>query len=355
MKGGFPGFARALALSCVLGIASVATGCALAKPKPSERQGFLERVAAADHSRQSKSLSRATRKPASPQEWRDRKAAVEVSMGQLRWPLKSVEVTSPYGKRGNDFHEGIDLRAKSGTPVYAAQEGTVIYAGNKIRGYGKLVVIRHFRELSTVYAHNSKLLVRTGQFVRVGQKIAVSGNTGHSSGPHLHFEVRDGLSALDPNDLLADAEAASAGPDSAPPRADLAELKEVKGAGGAKEEVPTAPLASARRAGGEGDDTASAGGSVGSATDDKVKAKKARRQSRHARDHARAQASAAPQGKGKAHALASAKVHGKARGKGKARVDARVAAHHSKSKSKSKRRLVASASKGARVATTEQN
>lgn len=119
-----------------------------------------------------------------------------------RWPTNSVVVTSRFGTRGGDHHDGIDLRANTGTPISAAGDGQVIYSGNKIRGYGKMVVIRHEGRLSSIYAHNSKLYVKSGQNVRRGQAIALSGNTGHSSGPHLHFEVREGVTAVDPMLLL---------------------------------------------------------------------------------------------------------------------------------------------------------
>ena len=116
----------------------------------------------------------------------------------LDWPLDSVEVTSTFGRRGRSFHEGIDLKAKQGTPVYAAQAGKVLYSGSKIRGYGRMVILRHNGSIATVYAHNSRLMVRKGEFVKKGQLIAMTGNTGHSSGPHLHFEVRRGYAAVDP-------------------------------------------------------------------------------------------------------------------------------------------------------------
>jgi murein DD-endopeptidase MepM/ murein hydrolase activator NlpD len=115
-----------------------------------------------------------------------------------RWPTNQVVVTSNFGTRGKEHHDGVDLRASMGTPVSAAADGKVIYAGAKISGYGRMVVIRHDAKLSTIYAHNSKLLVTAGQKVRRGQKIALSGNTGHSSGPHVHFEVREGITAIDP-------------------------------------------------------------------------------------------------------------------------------------------------------------
>jgi murein DD-endopeptidase MepM/ murein hydrolase activator NlpD len=218
----------------IAGLVFLATGCAT--PQVASRKGLLEGVAAAKrspyHSRPSNRLAAVERTPAAraldaqekgfaaierPGHGRSRKKstlvgtlpgqdhrrpAIEIAGGDLKWPLESVKVTSPFGPRGREFHEGIDLKAPVGTPVLAAQDGTVIYSGTKIRGYGKLVVIRHYQQVSTIYAHNSRLLVKSGQYVRQGQKIAISGKSGHVTGPHLHFEVRDGLSALNPEELL---------------------------------------------------------------------------------------------------------------------------------------------------------
>jgi len=86
--------------------------------------------------------------------------------------------------------------------VVAANDGKVLYAGRKIAGYGNMVVIRHGFGFSTVYAHNSKLMVRRGQRVKCGQRIALSGATGKASGPHLHFELRHGTEAVDPFKVL---------------------------------------------------------------------------------------------------------------------------------------------------------
>ena len=122
-----------------------------------------------------------------------------------QWPLKQVEVTSPFGRRPRDFHEGIDLRAKSGTAVYAASAGKISYADSKIRGYGRMVVVKHEHGLSTIYAHNSRILVRKGQTVKQGQQIAMSGNTGDSTAPHVHFEIRNGVAAVDPKAVLPNA------------------------------------------------------------------------------------------------------------------------------------------------------
>lgn len=119
-----------------------------------------------------------------------------------RWPTNEVKVTSSFGERGSHHHDGIDLRAPIGTQVRAVGDGKVIYSGSKISGYGRMIVIRHAGKLSSIYAHNSKLQVKAGQKVRRGQLIAFSGNTGRSSGPHVHFEIREGVTAINPLVLL---------------------------------------------------------------------------------------------------------------------------------------------------------
>jgi lipoprotein NlpD len=90
------------------------------------------------------------------------------------------------------------LPAPVGTPVFAAADGEVAYAGSGVRGYGNMLVIRHAGDLLTVYAHNSVLLVARGQPVRAGDRIALVGQSGHATGPHLHFEVRAGEIPRDP-------------------------------------------------------------------------------------------------------------------------------------------------------------
>jgi murein DD-endopeptidase MepM/ murein hydrolase activator NlpD len=108
---------------------------------------------------------------------------------QIVWPLMGRE-TSGFGPRGKRHHDGVDIAAPRGTPVKAAAGGKVVYSGSGMRGYGKVVVLKHENELSTVYAHNSALLVRMGEKVDKGQVIARVGSTGRATGPHLHFEVR---------------------------------------------------------------------------------------------------------------------------------------------------------------------
>ena len=124
----------------------------------------------------------------------------------FRWPLATVRIVigSPFGTRDGRPHEGIDLPAPVGTPVFAAADGQVAYAGNGIRGYGNLVVIKHPGDLLTVYAHNSLLMVTQGQPVRAGDRIALVGQSGRATGPHLHFEVRTGQIPRNPMSFLPD-------------------------------------------------------------------------------------------------------------------------------------------------------
>lgn len=118
-------------------------------------------------------------------------------------PAPGNRISSGFGNRRDPiigksaFHAGIDLALKTGTPVHATGSGTVISAGRN-GGYGNMVEIRHANGLSTRYAHLSRIYVKTGQKVVAGEKIAASGSTGRSTGPHLHYEVRDGKNAVNP-------------------------------------------------------------------------------------------------------------------------------------------------------------
>ncbi|MGF1487015.1 MAG: peptidoglycan DD-metalloendopeptidase family protein [Prochloraceae cyanobacterium] len=108
-----------------------------------------------------------------------------------RWPAKGI-ITSGYGWRWGRLHKGVDIAGPVGTPIFAAAPGKVISAGWNSGGYGNLVKIRHYDGSTTLYAHNSSLLVRRGQSVSQGQMIARMGSTGFSTGPHLHFEIHKG-------------------------------------------------------------------------------------------------------------------------------------------------------------------
>lgn len=122
------------------------------------------------------------------------------------WPVKGW-VTSEFGMRRSpfgyaaDFHDGMDIAAQWGTPVAASADGIVTYANYK-GGLGKTVIIDHGFGVKTVYGHNSNLLVQEGQRVKKGIPIALVGSTGHSTGPHCHFEVRQDGVAVDPMRFL---------------------------------------------------------------------------------------------------------------------------------------------------------
>ncbi len=131
--------------------------------------------------------------------------ATAVALGKgtrFAWPARGV-ISSPYGPRVHpiyhvaSFHSGIDIAIPEGTRVYAAAAGRVVTAGWE-GGFGFLVVLDHGDGYSTYYGHLSQPLVVVGQFVEMGQTIALSGNTGLSTGPHLHFETRHDGVAVDP-------------------------------------------------------------------------------------------------------------------------------------------------------------
>jgi murein DD-endopeptidase MepM/ murein hydrolase activator NlpD len=120
----------------------------------------------------------------------------QASSSGFIWPAHGI-LTSSFGWRWGRMHEGIDIAVGNGTPVVAAASGTVIVAG-WMGGYGNLVVIDHGNGVSTAYGHNTGVTVGVGQSVAQGQLIAYSGNTGHSTGPHIHFEVRINGAPVDP-------------------------------------------------------------------------------------------------------------------------------------------------------------
>ncbi len=128
--------------------------------------------------------------------------APPAATGRFIWPVRG-KVISSYGPKANGLHnDGINIAVPEGTPVHAAQSGVVAYAGNELKGYGNLLLIRHSNGWVTAYAHNSKLLVKRGDRVVRGQEISLAGKTGSVVTPQVHFEIRKGAKALNPTGLI---------------------------------------------------------------------------------------------------------------------------------------------------------
>ncbi len=122
--------------------------------------------------------------------------------GKFMMPVQG-KVISGYGPKADGLHnDGINIKATKGTPVRAAENGTVVYAGNELKGYGNLVIIRHADKYMTAYAHMDKILAKRGENVKAGQSIGTVGSTGGVDSPQLHFEIRKGSDALDPQKYL---------------------------------------------------------------------------------------------------------------------------------------------------------
>lgn len=116
--------------------------------------------------------------------------------GVFLWPVRG-EVSSGFGERDGRPHDGIDIRAPKGTSVKASAPGEVVFAG-KMSGYGNLVVLNHDQNYFTAYAHNDEIEVKEGKRVGQGDEIAKVGDTGQATGYHLHFEIRQGSTPMNP-------------------------------------------------------------------------------------------------------------------------------------------------------------
>ena len=118
------------------------------------------------------------------------------------WPVKGRVVSGFGAKAGGLRNDGINIAAARGTPVKAAENGVIAYAGNELRGFGNLLLIKHSGGWVSAYAHTGKMLVKRGDRVRKGQQIATVGSTGNVRNPQLHFELRRGNRVLDPRKYL---------------------------------------------------------------------------------------------------------------------------------------------------------
>lgn len=124
--------------------------------------------------------------------------------GRFLWPVPQFyKVSSHFGRRGGRNHDGIDIPAPKGTPIVSVDQGVVVYSDDGIRGYGNMIVIAHSDDIFTVYAHNRTNKVDKGDRVKKGEKIAEVGNTGRSTGPHLHFEIRVKNKSRNPAQFLS--------------------------------------------------------------------------------------------------------------------------------------------------------
>jgi murein DD-endopeptidase MepM/ murein hydrolase activator NlpD len=113
------------------------------------------------------------------------------------WPLSTGTIASAFGPRGATYHDGVDIACEPGAPVRASRAGRILYS-DTLRGYGNLIIVEHDDGYATVYAHNRENRAAVGLAVRQGDVIATCGESGESSGPHLHFEVRKDNIARNP-------------------------------------------------------------------------------------------------------------------------------------------------------------
>ena len=120
----------------------------------------------------------------------------------FRWPVQGRVIAAFGAKTNGAQNDGINLAVPEGTPIKAADDGVVAYAGNELKGYGNLVLVRHTNGYVSAYANASELLVKRGDTVKRGQVIAHAGQTGNVSSPQLHFEIRKGSTPVDPMQFL---------------------------------------------------------------------------------------------------------------------------------------------------------
>ncbi|MGX7743758.1 peptidoglycan DD-metalloendopeptidase family protein [Rhodopseudomonas parapalustris] len=144
-----------------------------------------------------------TETPAAPAEAAPVKAAEATgALPSFRWPARGRVIAAYGAKTNGKSNDGINLAVPEGTPVKAAEDGVVAYAGNELKGYGNLVLIRHANGYVSAYAHASELMVKRGESIKRGQVIAKSGQSGEVSSPQLHFEIRKGSTPVDPLKFL---------------------------------------------------------------------------------------------------------------------------------------------------------
>jgi murein DD-endopeptidase MepM/ murein hydrolase activator NlpD len=132
----------------------------------------------------------------------DAGATASAAAPAFRWPVRGRVITGFGPKPNGQQSDGIDLAVPEGTAVRAAEDGVVAYAGNELKGYGNLILVRHANGFVTAYAHASEIMVKRNDQVRRGQVIAKSGQSGTVTSPQLHFEIRKGSAPVDPAQYL---------------------------------------------------------------------------------------------------------------------------------------------------------
>lgn len=127
----------------------------------------------------------------------------KIDLRNFSMPIQHKYITSNFGKRWGRNHNGVDIKAYLGDTVYAAFTGKVRVSRYNQGGYGNFIVIRHYNGLETVYGHLSKQLVEVNAYVKAGQPIGLAGNTGRSTGTHLHFETRFCGIPINPREIFS--------------------------------------------------------------------------------------------------------------------------------------------------------
>jgi murein DD-endopeptidase MepM/ murein hydrolase activator NlpD len=163
----------------------------------------------ADNGDQADTADQAADQPAGEQQTAAESEPEPAAAAGFRWPVRG-KVIATYGQKPNGTrNEGINIAVPEGTSVRAAESGVVAYAGNELKGYGNLVLLRHENGWVTAYAHNKDLFVRRGDTVKRGDVIAKAGQTGSVTSPQVHFELRKGATAVDPVKYLSSATASN--------------------------------------------------------------------------------------------------------------------------------------------------
>jgi murein DD-endopeptidase MepM/ murein hydrolase activator NlpD len=141
--------------------------------------------------------------PAAPQAAAFVPPGNDAQANNFRWPAQGRVINGFGGRAASGLNDGINIALPEGTPIKSAESGTVIHADDALKGYGKLVLVRHANGFVTVYAHNGEIKVKRGENVRRGQVIAASGSSGNVTSPQLHFQIRKGSQPIDPMKHLA--------------------------------------------------------------------------------------------------------------------------------------------------------